>query len=63
VTCIVLVKNPNGGVLAITEGEAGENIAQWPDTQTAEKEVADHPLVKAWGGFVVDLDYLEVGTV
>ena len=62
-TCIVLVKNPNGGgVLAITEDD-GESIAQWPTAKEAQDAIANHSLVKAWGGYVVDLDYLEVGTV
>jgi hypothetical protein len=63
-TCIVLVQNPtSGGVLAITEGEENDRIAQWPTMQEANAATADHPLVKAWGGYVVDLDYLEVGTL
>lgn len=62
-TCIVLVKNPHGGgVLAITEDD-GESIAQWPTAQAAQDAISNHTLVKAWGGYVVDLDYLEVGTV
>lgn len=62
-TCIVLVKNPDsGGVMAITEDE-GE-IATWEDTEKAEERAsAGHPLVSAWGGFVVDLDNLEVTEV
>jgi hypothetical protein len=61
VTCIVLVQNPQrGGVLAITEGEEDDQIAQWPSHEEAAAAVADHVLVKAWGGYVVDLDLLDV---
>lgn len=60
-TCIVLVQNPQrGGILAITESDENDQIAQWPSHDEAEAAVADQPLVKAWGGYVVDLDSLDV---
>jgi hypothetical protein len=66
-TRIVLTKNPNGGgILPITEGlmdESGGNIAQWPDAEAAKQAAQDHPLIQAWGGWVIDLDYEEVISV
>jgi hypothetical protein len=62
-TCIVLTKNPNGGgIVAITEGDEG-NIARWSEKEQATADALDHPLVKAWGGWIVDLDELEVHEV
>jgi hypothetical protein len=61
-TCIVLVQNPNGGgVLAITDDD--QNIMRYDTAEEAERDTKDQPLVRAWGGFVVDLDSLEVTEV
>lgn len=59
-TCIVLVKNPQGGVLAIGDDD---EIAEWPNAEAAEAGVEDQPFVRAWGGYVVDLDNLDVTLV
>jgi hypothetical protein len=62
-TCVVLTKNPNGGgIVAITEGDEG-NIARWDNSSDALTDAREHPLIKAWGGWVVDLDYLEISEV
>ncbi len=39
------------------------DLATWPTTEEAEAATKEQPLVKAWGGFVVDLDNLEVREV
>lgn len=66
-TCIVLTRNPNGGgILPITEGlmdESNNPIAQWPDAESATKAALEHPLIQAWTGWVIDLDYEEVISV
>lgn len=61
-TCIVLTRNPlGGGVLALMDdGGEGDNIAQWPDVKAARDSAAEQTLVRAWGGWIVDLDALEV---
>jgi hypothetical protein len=60
-TCIVLTQNPQrGGVLAITEGEDGDEIAQWPNVDAAKAAIENHTLIKAWGGYVIDLDNLDI---
>ena len=60
-TCIVLVRNPHGGgILPLTAGEDGDEIAQWPSQEAARAAAADHHLVQAWGGHIVDLDNQEV---
>lgn len=62
-TCVVLTKNPyGGGVLAITAGDDG-SIASWPNEEEAIAVAVNHPLIEAWGGWVVDLDNLEVTEV
>jgi CHASE3 domain sensor protein len=64
VTAVVLVQNPHGGgVLALTEGEENDQIATWDSAKEAEAAAQDHRLVVAWGGFVIDLDALEVTTL
>ena len=61
--CVVLLQNPQrGGVLAITD-EDGDEIAHWPTVEAAKAAISDHLLVKAWGGFVVDLDAEEVHSI
>lgn len=63
-TCIVLVQNPQrGGILAITEGDENDQIAQWPDHDSAAEAMSNHTLVRAWGGYVVDLDNMEVRSI
>jgi hypothetical protein len=65
-TCIVIVKNPGNGCVAGIVSEADGDIpdlATWPTADEAEAATKDQPLVKAWGGFVVDLDNLEVREV
>ncbi len=58
-TCIILVQNPTSKVvLALTEDD-GE-MARWPNANAAAEAMADHTLVEAWGGYVIDLDKLEI---
>ena len=60
-TCIVLVQNPSGGgILTINEGEENDEVVQYDTVEEARADLRDQPLVKAWCGYVVDLDNLEV---
>lgn len=59
--CVVLTRNPSGGgIVAITDDEG--NIQQWPDAAAAVEAVKDHTLIRAWGGWVIDLDFERVTT-
>lgn len=62
-TCIVLVQNPgSGAVMPITDGEEYDvpPLAQYDTVAEAKEAMHDQPLVRAWGGYVVDLDSLDV---
>lgn len=61
-TCIVLVQNPSGAVMPITDGEdyGVPPLAQYDTPEEAKAAMHDQPLVRAWGGYVVDLDNLDV---
>lgn len=51
---ICLVRNPTGkGLLCINDGE---EIVEYETLTAAKENLADHPLVDAWGGIFIDLD-------
>lgn len=57
---VLLVRNPETGrVLPINE-ENTFLLACWPSFAAAAAAAADMRLVKAWGGYAVNLDTMEV---
>lgn len=61
-TCIVVTRNPeNGDVLAI-EDDRGK-AAHWHNKEAALAAAREHRLVKAWGGYVIDLDEMRITEV
>lgn len=61
-TCVVLTRNPsNGGVLALNDDEG--DIAHWHVKELAVAVAEQNTLVRAWGGWIVDLDNLEITEV
>jgi hypothetical protein len=61
VTCFVVVQNPDSSVIMpITDAGTGTDTATWATADEAEDAVQDHALVKAWGGWIIDLDNCEV---
>ena len=55
IECVILVRHPNGGVVAITD-EEGEQVEVFPDYESADELAIHHRFCQAFPHQIVELE-------